>query len=579
MLEVLNLSHQWHRKDGEASALDAVHFTLPGGHLAAVLGAVGSGKTTLIRLLTLQEQVQSGGLLWGGDEFTKFGLPPGSTALVSADDEEILADLNVKEHVVSAVLLRVAGVSRRDAVLKADSLLVLCGLDGQGGSRAHTLNKAQRRRLAMAVALASDPVLVVCDEFTSGVDPRSERELGALLQQVTKAHPQRVVMNATSSLAELGTYDSVIVLHEGRVCFHGPGRALTHYFSIPHTEDLYHRLAKRPADRWQDSWDRHCDSYYDAFKLLDGGGGSERGLRSAEEEGGRVSLARRPAERAQTEEVEEAAARRERPGMVTQLQVLLKRRWTAFRRRRADLWVQAALLLVLPLVVILLVSARHPDLARWPLRLAESPAAGSVLSMTFFVQVILLMLAAVWTVSREAVDGRASWPAEHVGGLRSSAWVSSRILFVVVLLLAQALTMALLTEVVLGTMPGHGGWRTILLAGTSLAFGLLALGLGAWSRGLDQARAWGLMLLMGNVLGCGALLAWPRATAVLVQPFLTAYYGWSGSVGTLAGTAWMEGVKAVNGSSIASPSFALTMLAVHALLGAGLLVLAVRRRR
>jgi len=199
--------------------------------------------------------------------------------------------------------------------------------------------------------------------------------------------------------------------------------------------------------------------------------------------------------------------------------------------------------------------------------------------MTFFMQVILLMFAAVWTVSREAVEGRASWPAEHVGGLRSSAWVGSRILFVALLLLAQALAMALLTEVVLGTMPGHGGWRTILLAGTSLGFGLLVLGLGAWSSGVDQARAWALMLLLVNVLGCGALLAWPRATAALVQPFLTAYYGWSGSVSTLSGSAWMEGVKVVNGTAFATPGLALLMVLIHGLLGAGLLVLAVRRRR
>lgn len=582
MLEVLNLSHQWQRKGGGSSALNAVHFTLPGGHLAAILGAVGSGKTTLIHLLSGQDQVQSGGMLWMGEEIPKTGMAHGRTALVSAEQEELHGDLNVKEHVMSAILLRVADVSRRDAVLKADQLLVLCGLDGMGGNRARTLDKAQGRRLAMAMALASDPVLVVCDEFTSGVDPRAERELGALLQQVAKAQPGRVVVNATSSLAELSTYDSVVVLHEGRVCFHGPGRALTHYFSIPHTEDLYHRLAKRPADRWQDSWDRHCDSYYDAFKLLGGGGGAEGGLRAAEDDsGGRLTLGRRVATPAESSPTEEATkpAPAGRPGLQAQVKVLLQRRWTIFRRRKSDLWMQAGFVLGLPLVVVLLVSARNPDLARWPLRLAESPAAGSFLSMTFLMQVLLLMLAAVWTVSREAVEGRNAWPTEHVGGLRSSAWASARIIYVVVLLLAQALSMALLTEVVLGAMPGHGGWRAILLAATSLGFGLLTLGLSAWCRTVDQARVYGLTLLVINALGCGAMLAWPKATALLVQPFLTAYYGWSGAVSTLAGSEWIQGVRSLISTSFASPWLALGMLLLHALVGIGLLVSGLRIRR
>jgi len=74
-------------------------------------------------------------------------------------------------------------------------------------------------------------------------------------------------------------------------------------------------------------------------------------------------------------------------------------------------------------------------------------------------------------------------------------------------------------------------------------------------------------------------MAWPKATAVLAQPFLSAYYGWSGAVGTLASSPWLEGVKAINRTSFASPGLALVMLLLHAILGAGLLVLAVRRRR
>lgn len=579
MLEVLNLSHQWQRRGDGATVLDNVHFTVPGGHLVGLLGAVNSGKSTLVRLLCGLVPVQAGVLMWKGDDVTARGLPKGRVGYVGNDEAGILSHLNVKEHVVSAIMLRVEGVSRRDAVLQADKLLVLCGLDGIGGSRAGILEKAQKRRLTMAVALASDPVVVVCDEFTSGVDPRTERELGALLQMVTKAMPGRVVLNATQSLADLSTYDSVVVVHEGKVAFHGPGRALTHYFSIPHTEDLYHRLAKRPADRWQDSWDRHCDSYYDAFKLLTSGGGtSEAALSSAEEEDGqRISLQKKERPVPKNEAVVEPEPSKQ-PGVFSQLRVLMRRRWTMFRRRRRDLWAQAALVAGLPLVAILFAGARSPELQNWASATGAGAVGGAFLSLFFFMQVLLLMLAAVKTAGGEAVEDRGALPTEQVGGLRMSAWIGGKVLFVSAQLLAQSLAMALLTEVVLGAMPGHGGMRALLLVGTSLAFGMLCLGTSAWSRNVEQGMVRCGLLLAVNVVACGALLVWPRALASVFQPLLTAYYGWSGSVDTLSGTPWFEGVKQVNGTWFATPGLALVMLTVHLVVGVVLLVTGLKRR-
>lgn len=578
MLEVLNLSHQWHRRGAGVTALDNVHFVLPGGHLVGLLGAVNSGKSTLVRLLCGLEKVQSGVLMWQGQDVTVAGLPKGRVGLVGDDEASILTHLNVKEHVVSAIMLRVDGVSRRDALLQADKLLVLCGLDGIGGTRAGSLDKAQKRRLAMAIALASDPVLVVCDEFTSGVDPRSERELGALLQAVAKARPGRVVVNATQLLADLGTYDSVVVLHEGKVAFHGPGRALTHYFSIPHTEDLYHRLAKRPAERWQDSWDRHCDSYYDAFKLLTGGGnGSAVSLRSAEEDDGqRITLPKKERTPAGPEAEPEKEPSKQ-PGTLSQFKVLLRRRWTLFRRRKQDLWSQVGFIVGLPLIAILFAGARSPELQTWAGGVA-GPAGGSFLSMFFFMQVLLLMLAAVKTGAGEAAEDRGTLPSERVGGLRIGAWVGSKVVFVGAQLLAQSLSLALLTEVILGAMPGHGGMRALLLVVTSLAFGFFCLGTSAWSRSVEQGIARCALLLAVNVVACGALLAWPRAMGAVLQPFLAAYYGWSGCVDTLAGTPWLGAVEQVNGTWFATPGLALVMLTLHLLAGLILLVTGLKRQ-
>ncbi len=107
------------------------------------------------------------------------------------------------------------------------------------------LSGGQRRRLGLALELVTDPALLLCDEVTSGLDPKSEREITQLLHDLARQSDGRIVISVTHSLANLSLYDSILVLHEGRVIYHGPPRALTHYFSIEKTEDVYPELARR----------------------------------------------------------------------------------------------------------------------------------------------------------------------------------------------------------------------------------------------------------------------------------------------------------------------------------------------
>jgi len=57
-----------------------------------------------------------------------------------------------------------------------------------------------------------------------------------------------IVINVTHSLANLELYDSVLVLDAGYVVYHGPPRAIEHYFGVDKAEDVYHQLAKRDAE-------------------------------------------------------------------------------------------------------------------------------------------------------------------------------------------------------------------------------------------------------------------------------------------------------------------------------------------
>ena len=591
MFELINLSHHVRRRRAEPlTVLDHVSLAAPGGHLLAVVGAACSGKSTLVHTLAGLRRLQSGEILWHGREITRQPFLPNEVGYVSGDDSALHDLLSVKENIVGALLLRVGGISKRDALIRADKLMLLCGLENVAGLRTGMISIPMRRRLALAIALVPDPLLVLCDDLTDGIDAKAERELVALLQLIAKENPRRLVVNATQNLANLGVYDSVVVLYEGRVCFHGPGRAITHYFSVQHTEDLYQRLAKRPSQRWQDSWNRHRDSYYAAFKLLPTGNGSESGLAAAGDDddasaspaggAGRVSFGADVSVREATGDGLPPPP--SRPTFGVQVKVLLQRRWTMFRRCRNQLWQHLGIMLGLPVAVVLLAL---PGMESLHLAMkggvASSPEvlmqAGQFGSLLLLFQVLGLVFMATRNGSREIAGERNIWQLEHLGGLRSSAYLTSKVVFAGLLVVCQSVWMGVCIDMVTGGLPGNGAMRLLLMLLTSAAFTILGLGISSFSRSSDQAasRVWMLAFLQAPL--SGALLALPNWLSAVIHPFVTAYYGWSGMVETFKGSAIYEPLTKLNSTWFATPAVATSLLILQILAGLALASVGVRR--
>lgn len=590
MFELVSLSHLFPRRNGEPlTVLDTISLRVPGGHLLAILGANESGKSVLLRVLAGVLKPQAGAILWNGRDVTQNRWHPNEVAYVTNDESALQPLMTVKEHVVCAMMLQLGNATKRDIVIKADQLLVFCGLDTVTAQRVDALSAAQKRRLLLAMGLAAEPMLVLCDDFTDGLDPKSERELGALLQLVARAHPCRVVLNATQSLADLGTYDSVAVLHHGRVCFHGPGRALTHYFSIPHTEDLYHRLAKRPPQRWQDSWNRHRDSYYSAFKLLSGSTSSEADLASAsDDDDGKADPGRIRFGAGASPDLLEDAGKPAVPepaplaGIGTQISVLMKRRWTVFRRCKREWHTHLAMLVGLPLLAVAFGFGQRASLDALSHPERSLPAESLTRLAAFilgFVGLQILMVAAMGVVNgaREVADERRRWLRERFCGLRPLAYVLSKLSLAFTLVLIQSLWLGLFVDAVLGGLPGNGPMRMLLLLGTALAFTSLCLGTSALSKtgDLASARAWLLAFL--QVPLCGALVALPAGLGTMIQPFVTAYYGWSGSIEAMKSSRLFDSFDLINGTWFASPGLALSLLFVHFLIGLLMLLIGLKR--
>ena len=587
MLELIGISHQFPRggKAEPLTSLDHISFTAPSGHLMAVLGATMSGKTTLLHVIAGQARAAHGAMVWRGTDIAKSPVPVNEVGYVPQEDDVLLDALTVQENIVSAHLLRVAGADKQAARDRAAHLMAAAKLETLAGARVGTLGKAERRRVKLAVALVSDPALVLCDDFTDGLDAKSERELAALLQLISRDHPHRLVINATANPVNLSSYDSTLLMHDGCACFHGPARALCHYFSVKQTEEIFSRLAKRPAKRWAESWDKHRDSYYSSFKL----GQSADSLTAAEEDGGgRDSHPDDAGQDDDSGETGEAWGKKEPaaatvppstplPSLLFQLTHLLRRRWTVFSRQKKD-WLAHLLMLVGFPVLTALFAGRSKELLAADAATSQPLPVAYAVAMLLLVQVIFVLFMAVRNGSREIAAERGLFERERLGGLRAPAFLMAKILFVACLFLAQSLWFTLFLDMVIGKMPGSPVARMGLMALTGAAFTLLCLGISALVRDSERASNLCLLLAFLQIPFSGALLALPNFIGTLVHPLATSYAGWSGIMDTMP-PALIEALNTINGTWFATPSKAATLLAIHALVGIILCAAGLARKR
>ncbi|MCB1278214.1 ATP-binding cassette domain-containing protein [Prosthecobacter sp.] len=584
MLEINNLSHVVPGRNKEPlRVLEQVSFTAPGGHVLALIGPSGSGKTTLLRILAGLTEPEAGSVMLRGRDLVKQPLYANQLGWVPAGDDGLIEHLTVRENLISAAMLRGAGRTKDEVLSRVSHVLVTVGLENIATERTSALALPHRRRLKLGLALVADPVIVLCDDFTVGLDVRSEREFEALLKLVASDRPDRIVIHATDSLANLGAYDTVVVMHEGYVAFHGPARAVPHYFTVPTYDEVYARLAKRPAQRWGDSWMKHRDAYYAAFKL---GGGGEN-LSAAEEDPGDedrtiIMKQRGAAEEDETRKTSEVEARPiiPLPGTFSQARHLLKRRWSLLRRTPREWIVHASLLVGAPVIAALLLLPN--------LKLIKEVRGGAVnaeviwpasytLSMIVLIQVLLVLFMAQRLGAREIASRRAIYERERIGGVTPMAWLLGSLLFMLPIILVQSVWMEMFLDIVSGGLPGSGLAKLLLPAMSGAAFAAICLGISANSGSKERAHSVSLTVLSANVLLCGALLGFPQTLGHIVHPFVTAHYGWSGIIHSLEKTAYFTPIDQMVKTWFATPDLAMIMLAVHFLVGVALALVGLRR--
>lgn len=605
MLELKDVSLQLGDSPDDPLLLSEVSARFPKGHFAAILGPSGCGKSTLLKVIAGLREPTLGHIAWEGRDLSAEGdMDPHEIGYVP--QFSIAYELlTVWESVESALRLRVSGLGGEEQEKRVELILREVGLEEIADREVRVLSGGQKRRLALALEMVSSPHLLLCDEVTSGLDPKAEDEIAKLMHQIAQ-RDSRIVLSVTHSLRHLALYDSVVVLYQGHLAYHGPAAFLFHYFGVEKPEELFPRLAQRKPGDWHRSWQKHRAHYYAEGKL-DRDDEATEGTSSqpAREDAETEERFKRLLQQAQAseedgettaevpekskEEAPEKPHRKKRapsdfpgtPGAFAQFSVLLARRWKIFFRDRGQLWLQGALLFGFPILVVIFALDGLPQIKNLNgvvngnfleqmknefAQRQELVHTGSLVSGLIMFQVILLALMGSNNAAREIAGERLIFEKEKFAGVRPSAYVASKAAFLGVLVLAQSAWMAVFVNYIV-QFKGSPLTQMTLLILVNAALTSICLAISSLMKTAEQASLVSIYLVGFQLPLSGAVLALPKALSWITRPFIASYWGWSGFIQTMRDTRFYEAVLAVTQTTLAASGLCVWVLMCHVLLG------------
>ena len=216
------------RSYGSLMAVDGVDMEVRQGELRSIIGPNGAGKTTFFRLISGEVMPTSGRIWFRGREVT--GLPQHVVARLGIGKSYQITNVFPHLSVLENVRVAVQGYARSfdfwsradrltDVGERATALLRTMGLVGKAHHLAAHLSHGEKRHLELAIALASDPVLLLLDEPTAGMSPEETDETIVLIRELAAARTIVLVEHKMKLVMRIS--DRITVLHQGQVLADG----------------------------------------------------------------------------------------------------------------------------------------------------------------------------------------------------------------------------------------------------------------------------------------------------------------------------------------------------------------------
>ncbi|MCX7280712.1 MAG: ABC transporter ATP-binding protein [Alphaproteobacteria bacterium] len=222
MSEVLRLdtiTRRFREGEGQLEVFSGLSMSLNAGEIVALVGPSGAGKSSLLHIAGLLEAPTSGEILIAGSATSKLNDTERTrirreTIGFVYQAHHLLPEFDALENVVLPQMI--AGKSRADAVVEGTRLLGVLGLGKRLTHRPSQLSGGEQQRVAIARALANKPRLLLADEPTGNLDPRTSGGVFDALIAITRSEGLAALI-ATHNFELASRMDRALFLHQGKL--------------------------------------------------------------------------------------------------------------------------------------------------------------------------------------------------------------------------------------------------------------------------------------------------------------------------------------------------------------------------
>ena len=247
MIELKHVSKVFETAGGRVEALKDISLTIPDGDVYGIIGMSGAGKSTLVRCINMLERPTAGEIVVNGERMDT--MSPAQLRAARRGITMIFQHFNLlmQRNCLDNICfpMELAGVSRREAVLRAQELLETVGLPDKAKAYPAQLSGGQQQRIAIARALATNPKVLLCDEATSALDPKTTRQVLELIGDINRKLGITVVIITHQMSVVKEVCNHVAILDDGEVVEDGLVSAV---FSAPKSAAARHLVFPGGAD-------------------------------------------------------------------------------------------------------------------------------------------------------------------------------------------------------------------------------------------------------------------------------------------------------------------------------------------
>ncbi len=216
-LNLTNITKIYSQAEAQLTVLNNLNLEVKTGEVVALVGQSGSGKTTLLQIAGLLDNPTSGSVVICGEDLSKAGDKKRTLARQKHlgfiyQFHHLLPEFSALENVVLPQMI--AGIGQAQADKKASELLSELGLSARLSHRPARLSGGEQQRVAIARALANDPAIILADEPTGNLDPKTADGVFTMFMHLAKQRGQSALV-ATHNMELAKRMDRIVHLESG----------------------------------------------------------------------------------------------------------------------------------------------------------------------------------------------------------------------------------------------------------------------------------------------------------------------------------------------------------------------------